>query len=103
LLISSISRIFLLFHSSSSYLGPYILLNIFLLKMSRDSSSFFVIVHVFAPYATMDLISALYSRILVGLDGKCSCERKHFYLLIYLLTPWSREIGRASCRERVWS
>ena len=36
----------LLFHSPSSYLGPYIHLNIFLSKISRVCSSFFVIVHV---------------------------------------------------------
>jgi len=51
LLISYSSRFVLLFHSPSSYLGPYILLNIFLSKISRACSSFFVIVHVFTPYA----------------------------------------------------
>jgi hypothetical protein len=35
LLISSSSRFVLLFHSPSSYLNPYILLNIFLSKISR--------------------------------------------------------------------
>ena len=46
LLNSSSSRFVLLFPSPSSYLGPYILLNIFLSKISRACSSFFVIVHV---------------------------------------------------------
>jgi len=46
LLTSSSSRFVLLFHSPSSYLGPYILLNIFLSKISGACSSFFVIVHV---------------------------------------------------------
>jgi len=64
----SSSRFVLLFHSPSSYLGPYILLNIFLSKISRACSSFFVIVHVSAPYVTTGLISVLYSRILVALD-----------------------------------
>jgi hypothetical protein len=39
LLSSSSSRFVLLFHSPSSYLGPYILLNIFLSKISRACSS----------------------------------------------------------------
>ena len=43
LLISSSSRFFLLFHSPFSYLGPYILLNIFLSKTTRVFSSLFVI------------------------------------------------------------
>jgi len=62
---SSSSQFVLLFHSPSSYLGPYILLNIFLSKISRACSSFFVIVHFSAPYVTSGLISVLYSRILV--------------------------------------
>ena len=57
------SRFVLLFHSPFSYLGPYILLNIFLSKISSACSSFFVIVHVSAPYATVGLISVLYSQI----------------------------------------
>jgi len=52
LLNSSSSRFVLLFHSPSSYLGPYILLNIFLSKISRACSSFFVIVHVSAGTPT---------------------------------------------------
>ena len=39
----SSSRFVLLFHSPSSHLGPRILLNIFLSKISRVCSSFFVI------------------------------------------------------------
>ena len=64
LLISSSSRFVLLFHSPFSYLGQYILLNIFLSKISTPCSSFFVIVHVSASYATIGLIiyySLLYS------------------------------------------
>jgi hypothetical protein len=68
LLISSSSQFVLLFHSPFSYLRTYILLNIFLSKISRACSSFFVIVHVSAPYVTIGLISVLYSKILVALD-----------------------------------
>ena len=42
LLIFSSSRFVWLFHSRFSYLGPYIILNIFLYKISRTCSSFFV-------------------------------------------------------------
>ena len=42
LLISSSSRFVRLFHSPFSYLGPYFLLNIFLSKISRACSSFFI-------------------------------------------------------------
>ena len=52
LLISSSSRFVRLFHSSFSYLGPYILLNIFLSKIKRAYSSFFVNVHASAPHDT---------------------------------------------------
>ena len=45
LVISSSSRFLRLFHSPCSYLGPYILLNIFLSKINRACSSFFVSVH----------------------------------------------------------
>jgi len=76
LLISSSSWSVLLFHySPSSYLGPYILLNIFLSKISRACSSFFVVVHVSAPYVTTGLISVLYSRILVALDNSLFLKR----------------------------
>ena len=66
LLISSSSQFVRLFHSSFSYLGPYVLLNIFLSKISRACSSFFVIVHTSAPYDTTGLVSVLYNRILVA-------------------------------------
>jgi len=75
LLNSFISRFVLLFHSPSSYLGPYILLNIFLSKISRTFSSFFVIVHFSAPYVTTGLISVLYCRILVALDKSLFLKR----------------------------
>ena len=52
LLISSSSWSILLFHSPFSYLGPFILLNIFLSKINRACSSFFVSVHTSAPYNT---------------------------------------------------
>jgi len=68
LLISSSSRFVRLLRSPFSYLGPYILLNIFLSKTSRACSSFFVNVHASAPYDTIDLISVLYNIILVALD-----------------------------------
>ena len=64
LLISSNSWLVLLFHSPFSYLGPYILLCIFVSKISRACSSFFIIVHVSTPYDTTDLISVLYNWIL---------------------------------------
>jgi hypothetical protein len=54
---SSSYRFVLLFHSPSLYLAPYILRNIFLSKISRACSSFFVIVHVSAPYVTTGHIS----------------------------------------------
>jgi len=57
-----------LFHSPFSYLAPYILLNIFLSKISRDCSSFSVNVHASAPHNTTGLISVLYIIILVALD-----------------------------------
>ena len=68
LLFSSSSRFVRLFHSPFSYLGPYILLNIFLPKISRTCSSFFVTVHASAPHYTTGLISVLYNIILVALD-----------------------------------
>jgi len=52
LLNSSSSRFVLLFHSPSSYLAPYILLNIFLSKINKACSSFFVIVYVSAGVRT---------------------------------------------------
>ena len=60
-LISSSSRFVRLFHSPFSYLGPYILINIFLSKISRAFSSFFVNVHASAPYATTGLINVLHN------------------------------------------
>jgi len=65
---SSSSRFVLHFHSPSSYLAPYILLNIFLSKISTAHSSFFVIVHVSAPYVTTGLVNVVYNLILVALD-----------------------------------
>ena len=68
LLTSSSSRFVRLFHSPFSYLGPNILLNIFLSKNSKAWSSFFVNVHDSAPYDNTGLISVLYNIILVALD-----------------------------------
>ena len=65
LLISSSSQFVRLFHSPFSYLGPYILLNIFLSKISTACSSFFVNVNVSAPYDTTGLISLLYNIIFI--------------------------------------
>ena len=59
LLISSNSWFVLLFQSPFSYLGPYILLNIFFSKISRACSSFFVNVHASTPYNATGLISVL--------------------------------------------
>ena len=56
LLISSSSRFVRLYHSPFSYLGPYILLNIFLSNISKACSSVFVNVHASAPYDTTGLI-----------------------------------------------
>ena len=61
LLISCSSRFVRLFHSPFSYLGPYILLNIILLQISRAYSSFFVNVHAYAPYDTTGLISVVHN------------------------------------------
>jgi len=72
---SSSSRFALLFHSPSSYLGPYILLNIFLSKISRACSYFFVIVHVSSPYVTAGLNNVLYNLILVALDKSLFLKR----------------------------
>ena len=63
---SSSSRFVRPFHSPFSYLGPYILLNIFLSKISRACSSFFLNVHASAPHGTAGLISVLYNIILVA-------------------------------------
>ena len=54
-LISSSSRFVRLFHSPFSCLLPYILLNIFLSKINRACSSFFVNVHASAPHDTTGL------------------------------------------------
>ena len=72
---SSSSRFILIFHSPSSYLEPYILLNIFLSKISRACSYFFVIVHVSAPYVTTSLINVLCNLILVALDESLFLKR----------------------------
>ena len=56
LLIFSSSQSVRLFHFPFSYLGPYILLNIFRSKISRTCSSFFVNIHASAPYDTTGLI-----------------------------------------------
>ena len=53
LLFSSSSRFVLLFHSPFSYLGPYILLNIFLSKTRTACSYFFSIAYAAAPYDTI--------------------------------------------------
>ena len=68
LLISSIYLFVPLFHSPFSYLGPYILLNIFLSKISTAWSSFSVNVHASAPHDTTGLISVLYNIILISID-----------------------------------
>ena len=58
-LISSSSRFIRLFHSPFSYLAPYILLTIFLSKISRACSSFFVKVHASAPYVTKTKLNSV--------------------------------------------
>ena len=63
LLISSSIRFVRLFHSPFSYLAPYILLNIFLSKIIRARSSFFVNVHASAPYDTTGLVWQQSSKI----------------------------------------
>ena len=67
LLISSSSRFVPLFHSPFPYSVPYILLNIFLSKISRACSSFFVNVHASAPHDTTGRWTQLLSFILVQL------------------------------------
>ena len=56
LLISSSSQFVRLFHSTFSYLGPYILLNIFLSKITGASCSFFINVHASAPYVVCPIV-----------------------------------------------
>ena len=46
-LISSSSRFVWLFHSLFSYLGPYILLNIFLSKISRFCAHIYIYIYIF--------------------------------------------------------
>ena len=75
LLISYSCRFVQLFHFPLSYLAPYILLNIFLSKISRACSSFFVNVHASAPHDTTGLISVLYDIILAALDKSRLLER----------------------------
>ena len=81
LLISPSSRFFLLFHSPFSYLGPYILLNIFLSKISTACSSSFVFLHVSALYVTTGLIIVLYNRILVASPAFHSLSSKQLFRL----------------------
>jgi len=81
LLISCSSQFIQHFRSPFSYLGSYILLNIFLSKISRACSSFFVNIHASAPYDTTSLISVLYNIILVALDK--SRQMIHQALLKY--------------------
>jgi len=69
LIISSSSQFVLLFHSLFSYLGPYILLNIFLSKIRRSCSSFFVNVHASAPYNTTILISVHQDMVCVNISA----------------------------------
>jgi len=75
LLMSSSSLFFRIFHSLFSYLGPYIILNIFLSKISRACSYFFVNVHASAPYDTTGLIGVLYNIILVALEKRRLLKR----------------------------
>ena len=82
LLISYRSRFVLLFHSPFSYLGPYVLLNIFLSKIGRACSSFFFNVHASAPYDTTSPISVLYNIILVALDKSRLLESLNLITLV---------------------
>ena len=59
LLISSSSRFVRLFHSPFSYLGPYIILNIFPSKISRTCSSFYVIIHASVPHGSAPMNSGI--------------------------------------------
>ena len=65
-LMSSSSRFVRLFHSPFSYLAPYILLNIFLSKISRAGSSFFFNVHV-PLHTTLPVFSCTYTYLLTYL------------------------------------
>ena len=101
LLISSSSRFLRHFHSPFSYLGPYILLNIFISKISTACSSFSVNVYASAPYDTTGLISVLYNIILVALDKNRPLKR--LIRLIFLCskkTPWGWHPGtETTCQE----
>jgi len=108
LLSSSSSRFVLLFHSPSSYLGP--LLNIFLSKISRACSSFFVIVHVSAPYVPTGLISVEslgqeFVKIVVAVNrGVYLCIKSETWSGIYVsqeISPLtSRDSLQALCKWR---
>ena len=89
LLISSSSRLVRLFHSPFSYLAQYILLNIFLSKISTACSSFFVNVHPSAPHDTTCLISVLYNIILVA-------HPEPFALNVRKINDW-RDISSECC------
>ena len=88
LLICSSSRFVRFFHSPFSYLGPYILLNIFLSKISRTCSSFFVNAHASAPHDTAGLISVLYNIMLVKATNAHS---KYVTFITFPLQRWLRE------------
>ena len=73
LLVSSSSRFVQLFQSPCSYLGPYILLNIFLSKISRACSSFFVNVKVARVYIRKVFFLSFFINLHLSLPTHCRC------------------------------
>jgi len=105
-LISSSSWFVRLFHSPFSYLGPYILLKIFLSKISRACSSFFVNIHASTPYGTTGLISlnsnilrlTFYCLMADGFQHRNMSVHIHIQFHIHILLPSTVWTGAA-----VWS
>ena len=85
LLISSSSRIVRLFYSPFSYLGPYILPNIFLSNIRRACPSFSFNVHASSPYDTTGLIIVLYNIILVALGTKSTTEETYSAKIVHTI------------------
>ena len=93
LFISSSSRFVRHFHAPFSYLGPHILINIFLSKINRACCSFFVNVRASAPYDTTGIISVLCYRpkfwnvMEWSIAHGCMCNIILLHFLFYVILP----------------